>query len=1027
MRPVLRKFALAVLVAAALVFFHSASAGEPDGQPRYVRVTMAQGLSNNSVYCLHQDRVGFLWFGTFAGLNRYDGTGFSVYKPGRSAWGDNLPGNLQGSVIFALEEDTEGRLWVGTDGGGLSVYNHTLDAFETLRSQPGSAGLPVDRIFSLAADPRGGLWIGTGGGGLAHRDAVSGTITRLQPPSSLWFTSVRCLQVQPDGLVLAGTEDAGLVSYNPASNQFRSIPLPELPDDGGTVRALAVGPDHRVWIGTAAGAVDQLAPGASAATTVMPIGHSAVRALSFDNMGRLWVGYESNGLVVLDVSGKDPRIVARDPSAGNVRAIGTDRNGLVWITRKDGGILCHDPRSERFARFPLKSVRGIAETHSGDVLAGTDGSGLYRIRSGASVAERVVLPSGYERIYSVIEDRQGALWIGTDGAGLLRRDSRGRFQSFRRKPSDPDSLSSDVVWALLEDRSGAIWIGTEGGGLDRWNPTTGSFDHFRHREDDPASLLGSSVRTVRESADGRLWIGTWDGGLSRLDPATGRFERFPELADSSVNAVLEDSKGRLWIGTGSAGLALLRPDHTFTYIAKKAGLAGDTVTGVMEDANGSIWVATAERLSRLAPGTGAIFHLGEEDGLADSECSQNAYLQTMNGTLWVGGPKGITRFDPDAVMPDLRPPEVVFTSLEAYGAGGPYRVPLRTSAGKTPVVDLDWRNTGIRFEAAVLDFATPGRNRYAMLIEGLGKDWIPLGEQHGAIIPPLPPGTFTLRVKGSDGNGIWSASDATFSIRVRPPWWRHPATLIVAFLGLAGVAGGGMVLRVRALARRTEILRSYSRHIQEAREEERIGAARDVHDEIGQHLAALNLQAYWVQTHPEAPEPLRTERVVEMLGSITEAMNAVKSVATNLRPIALDALTFGEAVSWYARSFEHRSGIPVAVEISEGFPAVKGGLATSLFRILQEMLTNVSRHSGAANVTIRLSFADGAIQLESHDDGRGIAPEEAEADDSFGIIGMRERCAAFGGTLYVRGGPGEGTTFLARIPFNVAEAGKGKA
>ena len=236
-----------------------------------------------------------------------------------------------------------------------------------------------------------------------------------------------------------------------------------------------------------------------------------------------------------------------------------------------------------------------------------------------------------------------------------------------------------------------------------------------------------------------------------------------------------------------------------------------------------------------------------------------------------------------------------------------------------------------------------------------------------------------------------------------------------------------MLLRMRSLSRKAAILRSYSRHIQEAREEERIGAARDVHDEIGQHLAALNLQAYWVHTHPDAPEPMRTERVEEMLGSISEAMSAVKSVATNLRPIALDALKFDEAVSWFVRSFEHRSGIVASVEIGEGFPQVRGGLATALFRVLQEMLTNVSRHSGASKVVIRLTYAYGAITLESQDDGKGIDPAQAEADDAFGIIGMRERCAAFGGTLFVRGVSGEGTTFLARIPFTERAEDEGKA
>jgi ligand-binding sensor domain-containing protein len=601
---------------------------------------MDQGLSHNSVYCLHQDRTGFLWFGTFAGLNRYDGTGFSIYKPGRSTRGENLPGTLQGSVIFALEEDAGGRLWVGTDGGGLSVYDRATGRFTTYRNQPGREGLPTDRVFSLAADPSGGLWIGTGGGGLAYREPTSGTITRIPAPSRHPFSSVRCLLVQVDGTVLVGTEEAGLLRYLPSTRRFESIGLQHHPMGGGTVRALAEGPDHRSWIGTAGGCVEELAPGGKSAVRALPPGHSAVRALEFDASGRLWVGYESDGLAVLDVSGVHPRIVHRDPQAGNVRAIGTDRTGLVWICLKDGGVLYHDPGSERFLRAALPSVRGMAETRSGDVLVGTDGSGLFRFAKGIWKPRQEVLPKGCERIYAVLEDRKGRLWVGTDGAGLLMKEPGHGFRTFQRHPGDPGALSSDVVWALLEDRSGRIWIGTEGGGLDRWKPGAGTFEHFTYREDDPTSLLGSSVRSLAEASDGRLWVGTWDGGLSRLAPATGRFERFPLLADSSVNALLEDTKGRLWVGTGSAGLALLGTDGRFGYVAKRDGLAGDTVNGILEDASGLVWVATAERLSRYNPGSGVLFQLGEEDGLADSECAQNAVLKTRDGCLWIGGGGG---------------------------------------------------------------------------------------------------------------------------------------------------------------------------------------------------------------------------------------------------------------------------------------------------------------------------------------------------------------------------------------------------
>ena len=489
------------------------------------------------------------------------------------------------------------------------------------------------------------------------------------------------------------------------------------------------------------------------------------------------------------------------------------------------------------------------------------------------------------------------------------------------------------------------------------------------------------------------------------------------LGDASVNCIFEDRAGYIWVGTGGSGLARLDPEtEKFTHYTESEGLMGATVYGIVEDRAGDLWVSTSMGLSRLDRKKGTFFNFGVEDGLASSELAQNSILLAGDGGIWVGGMSGLTHFNPTR-LPRVAPkPPVAILGIEALGEGG--RTPILASgAGGISEVELGYRNSGISFHIAVLDYTSTGRNRYAMKLEGKQKGWIDLGMHSGGTIAPLAPGRYILRVKGSNGNGIWNDEGTSLSISVPPPfwgtWWFRLASVIFA-LGLIAVA---IAMRVHSLRRRNALLVNFSQHIEAVREEERIAAAREVHDEIGQHLAAINLQAYWLHGHPQAKPGEREERVDEMLHSISDAMGSVKAVATALRPIALDALAFDEALRWYLRSFERRSGIKTSIEVGADMPHVEGPLATALFRVLQEMLTNVLRHSGAKNIVLRYLIEDGRLILEIHDDGKGIDEDRAKAEDSFGIIGMRERCAAFGGTLKVWGISGKGMTFAANIPF----------
>ncbi|HUX38398.1 MAG TPA: ATP-binding protein, partial [Rectinemataceae bacterium] len=391
------------------------------------------------------------------------------------------------------------------------------------------------------------------------------------------------------------------------------------------------------------------------------------------------------------------------------------------------------------------------------------------------------------------------------------------------------------------------------------------------------------------------------------------------------------------------------------------------------------------------------------------ELSQNSYLAGTDGRLWFGGPHGLSSFFPQAVDRPSTPPAIAITGIQAHGPGAARR------DGKGGLV-LDWRNAGLSFTIGVLDYAAPDRNRYAMRIEGRQASWTQLGHTNSGYIAPLAPGTWFLAATGANGNGIWSRDGAGLTIRVDSPFWGTAWFMAgIAFL-VAAIVLSAIALRLRVLHARNALLVKFARHVETAREEERTSAAREVHDSIGQHLVVLNLQAWWLASHPEAPLAEREPRVIEMRGAVADAMTAVKNVATSLRPVALDALTFGETLRWYVRDFSRKTRLPATAEVETGMPHFGDDAATALFRVLQEALANVARHAGPCEVHVALRLEDDRVVLEVSDSGVGLPEGAASAPDSFGLIGMRERCAALGGSIQLDRSPGGGTRLLARVP-----------
>jgi signal transduction histidine kinase/streptogramin lyase len=695
-------------------------------------------------------------------------------------------------------------------------------------------------------------------------------------------------------------------------------------------------------------------------------------------------------------------------------------------------------------------MRQMLEARDGTIWMATDGGGLYRTAADGRVIARyrhdprdpVSLPG--DRVVCLAEDADGSLWAGTDGAGLARLDpATGRFERFRKVPGDPGSLGGDTVWALLVDDGGTLWVGLEGAGLDRFERETRGFSHRQPAPGDTASLGGFSVRALLEDARGRLWVGLWDGGLTLWDRATdraaGRFKPSDDpgsLADASVTCLFEDSSGSIWVGTGGSGIDRVVEEYgavRFEHLGAAQGLAGSDIVGALEDGDGNVWIVSGTGLSRLDEADGSIRSWGPADGF-QSRFSQSAWLALSDGRFLLGGPEGVDSFRPgDLTHPDAPPPVLIAdVSVVAHPdsdqAGSSIRARAFRAALNSGTIILRPEDAALTLDFAVLDYVDPARNRLSVELWGGPAERMDLGSQDRAVLGGLAPGDYELRVSGATAGGVWNREGAVLRIVVKPPFWRTPAFAMALTALVMATAYVMFRTRTAALEKRAEELRTLTLHMQNAREEERKTAAREVHDELGQLLTAAKMDMSWLRSHPPAPDAF-SERVGEAIAMVDSAIESVQAISTRLRPKALDTLSLSEALRWQLEDFRRRSKIECRASIDPAPEGIDEESATTMFRVFQEILTNVGRHAEARNVDVSFECADGEMTLRVRDDGRGLPERAADSPQSLGILGMRERVRHAGGSFELESpidGSESGTRASVRIPLAARRAAGGK-
>ena len=844
------------LISGILCFISPATAQQPESEPlprpddepiHFEHLTNNDGLSQMSIYSMVQDRKGFVWVGTQNGLNKYDGYGFKVYYHD-----PDDDSSLQTGWVTALHEDAQGRLWVGTDVGGLSYLDPVTETFVHYRHDPAeSTSLSDNSVWAILEDTQGMLWVGTQGGGLNRLDPQTETVTRFQhhpsDSTSLSDNWVTIILEDAHGMLWVGTWEGGLNRFDPVTETFtRYGNDPSDPTSLSHKHVSELYEDRQgmLWVGTQGGGLNRLDPATETFTRFehdeddpTSVLDNWISVIEEDSRGVLWIGTGSrivrDGLSTSSTRGGLSRFdratetfvhYQHDPQipgsllANNVESILADQQGVLWVG--NNGLSRVDRSAKRFGLYRTDGRDAYGLRWGASFALYEDYTGVLWVRGGGvlnafnrstgAVTEYAHDPDnpqsiGPGGIRAMLEDHTGTLWLGNQWLNRFDR-ATGTFFHYKHNPDDPGSLGPGNIESIHEDRQGRLWIGHVGGGLDRLDVATGTFQHYRHDPQDSTNIGAGRIFAIHEDRDGVFWLVVGRGSkLDRFDPATGLFEHFSYEGGAFFISITErpGEPGIHWINTNQGLVRFDTRSEVWTrYTSQNSDLPNNRVYAALPDEAGHLWLSTEGGISRFNPDTGVFKNYDVDDGLQDKEFNHRSYHKSPSGEMFFGGINGINYFFPDQIEDNTTPPQVVITTFRLFNKlqrPGPDSL-LTASISDTEVVSLAHNQNHVSFDYVGLHFRNPEKNQYTYMLEGYDADWQDAGTLRRANYTNLDPGDYIFRVKASNSDGVWNEEGASVRLLIAPPWWRTTwAYLLYGLLLIGGVFAVDRVQRRRLI------------------------------------------------------------------------------------------------------------------------------------------------------------------------------------------------------------------------------------
>lgn len=1046
----------------------------------YQHVNKKDGLSNSAITAIYMDRNDYVWFGSWDGLNRYDGTSIKVYKP------DSFKkGTISNNIIRKILEDKYGNLWIVTHMG-INRYYPDEDSFKHyLTNFDGLPFLEYNTKANLGPDST--LWVNTIGRGINRYDMVSDAFipVRFDGVEKDWLKNVAGLGSADQIIYILGNDGKLISAINNRTFYAKQLIAP------GTLRDhkfFSVGKQYFLALSTAYGAVSiyNLANIESPPQEITVSGKPS--SFSPDkNKTALWIGTESGN--IFKVALKKGKFEAIDMAEyfpqffkeqRKILSITETNQDLLWIGTDGDGVFKFLSRPSPFSPIPPgplekgnisnSIVRSVYEDKDGTLYIGTRGGGLNIISPEKQETKVLNTQNGLNNnaVLSINKDLSGNIWIGNDGTGIdMIENKTNKIFHFPDDFENKTDVTFGNVYAICVDAYGALWLGTSGYGVIQLQISKTSkgyyrLDSFRQITNISDSLQKVGINTnvvysIVEEMPNILWFGTRGAGIYRYNTLTNQIEVHINTSSEKNNRLSNDdvlslhigSKDILWIGT-SGGLnrhALQRSSSNNIHYTKNNGLANNTIHGILEDKKGMLWLSTNNGLLLFDPAKATFKTFDKNDGLQNEEFTDGAYFKsTISEKLFFGGINGLDIINPNKVDTVNYFPRLAISEFKIHNMVITPNDSIKTlkhHIDKTNSISLRHDQNFISFQFTTLDHWNKKHTAYAYFLENFDKEWNLINNQNVANLTNIPPGEYKLLVNYKK-DGMWNPGPRSLNITVRPPFWlTTEAYAFYIFLFIAAQLIIILLIRRRAHLKRAIAIDNFK--IQQMKElndykfQFFINIAHEFRTPLTLILGPVsslmkNASSIWEKNHLKTiyNNSLRLQKLIEELLQFKKIESGKKQLTLSKTDLVAFVQDIVETFNGHA--IEHEVNIEFIPNEDAIIALIDLG---KLEKILINLISNAIKYNiRGGSVEVILNKEDGQVIFIVKDTGPGIAP--AVQDKIFEVfyhnpnpdnaiqgykksigIGLsltKSLVEAHNGTIAINSVLGKGTTFTVNIP-----------
>jgi len=810
-------------------------------------------FSQSMISSIHQTQKGFIWIGTANGLISYDGYDFLRY-----VYNKDILNSISNNHVNVILEDNQKQIWIGTNNG-LNLFNKNERTFLRVDVQKIKGGR--NYISSIIQDDQNRIWIGTFGG-IKKLNKQKYLLEEISNDHNSTFRKSRVLSLFYDKNygVLVGTSK-GLECFDPKNGSKKALPKALAENESllkSKIWKIIKEKNGDLWFATEANGVFRFEVSQNSVTNFV-LNTSNRKSLSsnwindiveVDN-NTIWFATK-NGLCVYKKDRNEFTKYGHNPlqsyslSDDDVKCFLKDRHNDIWIGTNGGGVNFFQKTNTNFTNirevvkpnFGLNTafVNAVAKENDGSIWVGTNGGGLNYLdfknnRNASYQIEGHDVDKSVNMITALVNQNE-YLYCGTFN-GLFKFNKISKtFQFISLSRKDSKERERPITSLVMDNQD--LWVGTNGNGLKKVMPD-GTVEIYM-ADGSSNSLSDNFITDIANRKDG-LWIAT-QYGLNyfdkKLKQVTRVFKAGPKsgLSNNSLTVMFTDSKNRFWVGAESGGVNIFdEKKGRFFEINRAMGFTDETIKSISEDSEGNIWISDNNLLYKIKTKSVRpvlnirdfqITSFSSKDGLKVKQFSTNSSLKLNAKELVFGCSNGLIVFNPSKLIKTEDKSPIILTKLIVNNEEirpGNKEVSLEKRISETSEITLKHDQGYIGLEFSAMNFISPEKNEYAYKLESsFNKDeWHVIGSQHYINLTNLNSGTYTLKIKTSNGGGEWNPTIKTLKIIMLPPWWKT----WWAYLFYIALLAGASVLLFRFFRNR-ELLKQayYLEQVEKERQEE---------------------------------------------------------------------------------------------------------------------------------------------------------------------------------------------------------------